>query len=98
MKRCQGLKKCFAVMMSLALLLTMIPTSVFATTTNSPVIDGSKTGSLTINKYDAADKVTPIEGVTFTAYKIFNITVNSETKALEYTIATDFEQFFTDKK
>ncbi|MFR7897138.1 SpaH/EbpB family LPXTG-anchored major pilin [Turicibacter sanguinis] len=96
MKRCNVLKKCFAVMMSLALLLTMIPTSVFATT-----IDGSKTGSLTINKYDSnysETNKTPIEGVTFTIYKIFSVTVNSETKALEYKITDDFVQFFTNKE
>lgn len=96
MKRCNVLKKCFAVMMSVALLLTMIPTSVFATT-----IDGSKTGSLTINKYDSnysETNKTPIEGVTFTIYKIFSVTVNSETKALEYKITDDFVQFFTNKE
>lgn len=93
MKRCNVLKKCFAVMMSLALLLTIIPTSVFATT-----IDGSKTGSLTINKYDSnysETNKTPIEGVTFTAYKVFNIE-SDESGNITYSIVDEFEPFFTD--
>ena len=95
MKRCNVLKKCFAVMMSLALLLTMIPTSVFAETTDkSPVIDVNKKGSLTINKYDAADKVTPIAGVTFTAYKVFNIGSDASGN-ITYSIVSEFESFFT---
>ena len=108
MKRCNVLKKCFAVMMSLALLLTMIPTSVFAETTDkSPVIDGSKTGTLTINKYDSKyqedDPDTedneeikiPIEGVTFTAYKVFNIGSDASGN-ITYSIVSEFESFFTD--
>ncbi|WP_195454743.1 SpaH/EbpB family LPXTG-anchored major pilin [Turicibacter sanguinis] len=103
MKRCNVLKKCFAVMMSLALLLTMIPTSVFAETTDkSPVIDGSKTGTLTINKYDSnydANDVTkqyPIGDVEFTLYKLLDI--NTSNGELEYSINKNFESFFYAEK
>lgn len=103
MKRCNVLKKCFAVMMSVALLLTMIPTSVFAETTDkSPVIDGSKTGTLTINKYDSnydANDVTkqyPIGDVEFTLYKLLDI--NTSNGELEYSINKNFESFFYAEK
>ncbi|MTL36918.1 SpaH/EbpB family LPXTG-anchored major pilin, partial [Turicibacter sanguinis] len=102
MKRCNVLKKCFAVMMSVALLLTMIPTSVFAETTGSPVIDGSKTGTLTINKYDSnydANDVTkqyPIGDVEFTLYKLLDI--NTSNGELEYSINKNFESFFYAEK
>ncbi|MBP3909801.1 MAG: SpaH/EbpB family LPXTG-anchored major pilin [Turicibacter sp.] len=94
MKRCNVLKKCFAVMMSLALLLTMIPTSVFAETqsnTNSVGIDFNQKGNLIINKYDSdysESNKKPISGVEFTAYKIFNLTQYG------YTISDVFKGFF----
>lgn len=99
MKRLKVFKKLCSLVLTLAMLVAMIPTSVFATTT-SPVIDGTKTGTLTINKYDSqyteSDKK-PINGVEFTIYKIFDINSN-KSGDLKYSLNSQFSDFFKDKE
>ena len=97
MKKFKVFKKLCSLALTLAMLVAMIPTSVFATTTSSPVIDGTKTGSLTINKYDGAvgDTTKPLNGVTFNAYKIMNITATNS--GVSYEILDVYQEFFKTK-
>ena len=70
MKRFSKLKKAAAAILGAALMLTSLSVPAFATETADPVIDTTKKGSITINKYEGSDTTKPLEGVEFTIYKI----------------------------
>ncbi len=67
MKRFSKLKKAAAAILGAALMLTSLSVPAFAA---DPVIDTTKKGSITINKYEGDDKSKPLEGVEFTIYQI----------------------------
>lgn len=49
-----------------------------------PTIDTTKKGSITINKYEGDDTTKPLEGVTFTIYKIADLEQGSNPVELKY--------------
>lgn len=72
MKRFSKLKKAAAAILGAALMLTSLSVPAFATEMADPVIDTTKKGSITINKYEGQknDMSKPLEGVEFTIYQI----------------------------
>lgn len=72
MKRFSKLKKAAAAILGAALMLTSLSVPAFATETEAPVIDTTKNGSITINKYEGEkdDTSKPLAGVEFTIYQI----------------------------
>ncbi len=72
MKRFSKLKKAAAAILGAALMLTSLSVPAFATEMANPVIDTTKKGSITINKYEGQkdDTSKPLEGVEFTIYQI----------------------------
>ena len=72
MKRFSKLKKAAAAILGAALMLTSLSVPAFAAETADPVIDTTKKGSITINKYEDQkdDTSKPLEGVEFTIYQI----------------------------
>lgn len=72
MKRFSKLKKAAAAILGAALMLTSLSVPAFAAETADPVIDTTKKGSITINKYEGqkGDTSKPLEGVEFTIYRI----------------------------
>lgn len=83
MKRFSKLKKAAAAILGAALMLTSLSVPAFATETADPVIDTTKKGSITINKYEGQkdDTSKPLEGVEFTIYQIgeFEQTTGNQT-------------------
>lgn len=75
MKRFSKLKKAAAAILGAALMLTSLSVPAFATETADPVIDTTKKGSITINKYESQkdDTSKPLEGVEFTIYRIADL-------------------------
>lgn len=75
MKRFSKLKKAAAAILGAALMLTSLSVPAFATETADPVIDTTKKGSITINKYEGQKDNTskPLEGVEFTIYRIADL-------------------------
>lgn len=70
MKRFSKLKKAAAAILGAALMLTSLSVPAFATETADPVIDTTKKGSITINKYEGSNTDKPLPGVEFTIYQI----------------------------
>lgn len=72
MKRFSKLKKAAAAILGAALMLTSLSVPAFAAETADPVIDTTRMGSITINKYEGKkdDTSKPLEGVEFTIYQI----------------------------
>ena len=81
MKRFSKLKKAAAAILGAALMLTSLSVPAFATETADPVIDTTKKGSITINKYEGNDMSKPLPGVEFTIYRIgeFKQTTGNQT-------------------
>lgn len=73
MKRFSKLKKAAAAILGAALMLTSLSVPAFATETIDPVIDTTRMGSITINKYEGSNTKTPLEGVEFKIYKIADL-------------------------
>ena len=75
MKRFSKLKKAAAAILGAALMLTSLSVPAFATETADPVIDTTRMGSITINKYEGPkdDMSKPLEGVEFTIYRIADL-------------------------
>ena len=73
MKRFSKLKKAAAAILGAALMLTSLSVPAFAAETADPVIDTTKKGSITINKYEGSNTKTPLEGVEFKIYKIADL-------------------------
>ena len=73
MKRFSKLKKAAAAILGAALMLTSLSVPAFATETADPVIDTTRMGSITINKYEGSNTKTPLEGVEFKIYKIADL-------------------------
>lgn len=96
MKQFKVFKKLCSLALILSMLVSMIPINVFATTTKSPVIDGTKTGSLTITKYDQNTEggKKPISDIKFNIYKVLDIGANADSNSLTYKINSNFEEFF----
>ena len=70
MKRFSKLKKAAAAILGAALMLTSLSVPAFAAETADPVIDTTKKGSITINKYEGNNMSKPLPGVEFTIYQI----------------------------
>ena len=70
MKRFSKLKKAAAAILGAALMLTSLSVPAFAAETADPVIDTTKKGSITINKYEGSNTDKPLPGVEFTIYQI----------------------------
>ena len=87
MKRFSKLKKAAAAILGAALMLTSLSVPAFAA---DPVIDTTKKGSITINKYEGDDKSKPLEGVEFTIYQIGNF-VQTEGTSTELKITSPVE-------
>ena len=73
MKRFSKLKKAAAAILGAALMLTSLSVPAFAAETADPVIDTTRMGSITINKYEGSNTKTPLEGVEFKIYKIADL-------------------------
>lgn len=73
MKRFSKLKKAAAAILGAALMLTSLSVPAFATETADPVIDTTRMGSITINKYEGNDMSKPLPGVEFTIYRIADL-------------------------
>lgn len=86
MKRFSKLKKAAAAILGAALMLTSLSVPAFATETDAPVIDLSKKGSITINKYEGEkdDTSKPLEGVEFTIYKIADLQQTTTGNSTEF--------------
>ena len=73
MKGFSKLKKAAAAILGAALMLTSLSVPAFAAETADPVIDTTRMGSITINKYEGSNTKTPLEGVEFKIYKIADL-------------------------
>lgn len=71
-------RKMLAGVLSAAMVLSTMTVTAFAEDTNKmPTIDTTKTGSITINKYKGNNTTKPLEGVTFTIYKVADLEQSS---------------------
>lgn len=71
-------RKMLAGVLSAAMVLSTMTVTAFAADTNKmPTIDTTKTGSITINKYEGNNTTKPLEGVTFTIYKVADLEQSS---------------------
>lgn len=71
-------RKMLAGVLSAAMVLSTMTVTAFAEDTNKmPTIDTTKTGSITINKYEGNNTTKPLEGVTFTIYKVADLEQSS---------------------
>ena len=77
-------RKMLAGVLSAAMVLSTMTVTAFAAETKMPTIDTTKKGSITINKYEGDDTTKPLEGVTFTIYKIADLEQGSNTVELKY--------------
>ena len=78
-------RKVLAGVLSAAMVLSTMTVTAFAEDTNKmPTIDTTKTGSITINKYEGSDTSKPLAGVEFTIYKIANLEQGSNSVELKY--------------
>lgn len=75
MRRFSKLKKAAAAILGAALMLTSLSVPAFATEMADPVIDTTRMGSITINKYEVQKDNTskPLEGVEFKIYRIADL-------------------------
>lgn len=77
-------RKMLAGVLSAAMVLSTMTMTAFAAETKMPTIDTTKKGSITINKYEGDDTTKPLEGVTFTIYKIADLEQGSNPVELKY--------------
>lgn len=77
-------RKMLAGVLSAAMVLSTMTVTAFAAETKMPTIDTTKKGSITINKYEGDDTTKPLEGVTFTIYKIADLEQGSNHVELKY--------------
>lgn len=77
-------RKMLAGVLSAAMVLSTMTVTAFAAETKMPTIDTTKKGSITINKYKGDDTTKPLEGVTFTIYKIADLEQGSNPVELKY--------------
>ena len=77
-------RKMLAVVLSAAMVLSTMTVTAFAAETKMPTINTTKKGSITINKYEGDDTTKPLEGVTFTIYKIADLEQGSNPVELKY--------------
>ena len=77
-------RKMLAGVLSAAMVLSTMTVTAFAAETKMPTIDTTKKGSITINKYEGDDTTKPLEGVTFTIYKIAELEQGSNPVELKY--------------
>lgn len=77
-------RKMLAGVLSAAMVLSTMTVTAFAAETKMPTIDTTKKGSITINKYEGDDTTKPLEGVTFTIYKIADLEYGSNPVELKY--------------
>lgn len=72
-------RKMLAGVLSAAMVLSTMTVTAFAEDTKMPTINKNRTGSITINKYEgeAGNTSKPLEGVTFTIYKVANLEQSS---------------------
>lgn len=77
-------RKMLAGVLSAAMVVSTMTVTAFAAETKMPTIDTTKKGSITINKYEGDDTTKPLEGVTFTIYKIANLEQGSNPVELKY--------------
>lgn len=77
-------RKMLAGVLSAAMVLSTMTVTAFAAETKMPTIDTNKKGSITINKYEGDDTTKPLEGVTFTIYKIADLEQGSNPVELKY--------------
>lgn len=77
-------RKMLAGVLSAAMVLSTMTVTAFAAETKMPTIDTTKKGSITINKYVGDDTTKPLEGVTFTIYKIADLEQGSNPVELKY--------------
>lgn len=77
-------RKMLAGVLSAAMVLSTMTVTAFAAETKMPTIDTTKKGSITINKYEGDDTTKPLEGVTFTIYKIADLEQGSNPVELKY--------------
>lgn len=77
-------RKMLAGVLSAAMVLSTMTVTAFAAETKMPTIDTTKKGSITINKYEGDDTPKPLEGVTFTIYKIADLEQGSNPVELKY--------------
>lgn len=77
-------RKMLAGVLSAAMVLSIMTVTAFAAETKMPTIDTTKKGSITINKYEGDDTTKPLEGVTFTIYKIADLEQGSNPVELKY--------------
>lgn len=78
------IRKMLAGVLSAAMVLSTMTVTAFAAETKMPTIDTTKKGSITINKYEGDDTTKPLEGVTFTIYKIADLEQGSNPVELKY--------------
>lgn len=102
MKRFSKLKKAAAAILGAALMLTSLSVPAFATETADPVIDTTKKGSITINKYEDEkdDTSKPLEGVEFTIYQIgeFDQTEGTSTELKIESLVTGVNEINSETK
>lgn len=77
-------RKMLAGVLSAAMVLSTMTVTAFAAETKMPTINTTKKGSITINKYEGDDTTKPLEGVTFTIYKIADLEQGSNPVELKY--------------
>jgi len=73
MKAKKTFKRLSALLMSLVLVLCMLPTAALAHTTSGPTLDGTTSGSLTINKTDGAGAAITDTSLQYSIYKIATV-------------------------
>lgn len=77
-------RKMLAGVLSAAMVLSTMTVTAFAAETKMPIIDTTKEGSITINKYEGNDTTKPLAGVEFTIYKIADLEQGSDPVELKY--------------
>ena len=77
-------RKMLAGVLSAAMVLSTMTVTAFAAETKMPIIDTTKEGSITINKYEGNDTTKPLAGVVFTIYKIAELEQGSDPVELKY--------------
>ena len=95
------LKKLLAGLLGAAMVLTSFGTPAWADETRPtlPTIDTTQTGTLTINKYEGDSTNKPLEGVTFTIWKVADIdqdTSSSSNIGFKYTPVESMKSYLAD--
>lgn len=86
------LKRLLAGVMTAAMVMSTMAMTALAedATQKMPTIDTSRTGSITINKYEGKDTSKPLDGVTFTIYKVADLNQKAD-PAVELEFKPTFE-------